>query len=49
MYNNIKKIRGDIMPDKLVVKKICPRCGAVFYGDGEPHYCFKCNVKLKNL
>lgn len=35
------------MPDELVVKKICPRCGAVFYGDGEPHYCFKCNVKLK--
>lgn len=35
------------MPDELVVKKICPQCGAVFYGDGEPHYCFKCNVKLK--
>ena len=35
------------MPDELVVKKICPRCGAVFYGDGEPHYCYKCNVKLK--
>lgn len=35
------------MSDDMVVVKTCPECGAVFYGDGEPHYCLKCNVRLQ--
>ena len=37
------------MPDDMVVVKTCPECGKVFYGDGEPYYCLKCNVRLQKF